>query len=87
MKHLWRRKVVQVHHWRKQAHLHMTHQTEMMMSHWMMISQIMIASFFQETANSYEEDTISTSLGINLEVALEISPEDMLLDEISMLDV
>ena len=42
---------------------------------------------FQETTNSDEEDTISTSLGINLEVVLEISHEDMLLDEISMLDV
>ena len=42
---------------------------------------------FQETTNGYEEDTISTSLGINLEVVLEISHEDMLLDEISMLDV
>ena len=42
---------------------------------------------FQETTNSDEEDTISTSLGINLEVVLEISHEHMLLDEISMLDV
>ena len=42
---------------------------------------------FQETTNSDEEDTISTSLRINLEVVLEISHEDMLLDEISMLDV
>ena len=42
---------------------------------------------FQETTNSDEEDTISTSLGINLEVVPEISYEDKLLDEISMLDV
>ena len=42
---------------------------------------------FQDTTNSDKEDTISTSLGINLEVVLEISHEDMLLDEISMLDV
>lgn len=42
---------------------------------------------FQETANSDKEDTISTSLGINLEVVLEISHKDMLLDEISMLDM
>lgn len=43
--------------------------------------------FFQDGANCDEEDTISTSLGINLEVVLEISHEDMLLDEISMPDV
>ena len=43
---------------------------------------------FQEMAiNSDEEDTINTSLGINLEVVLEISHEDMFLDEISISDM
>ena len=43
---------------------------------------------FQEMAiNSDEENTISTSLGINLEVVLEISHEDMLKDEISTSDM